>query len=91
MNTQPKMFELTNTSLLDPTIEQAFSEEVIHKYNQQPESGYIDVILELCEKYELEPETIPRLISEPIKELIQQEATNKNLLRGQTKQWSLPV
>lgn len=91
MNTHQEIFELTNKSLIDPSVGQTFSEEVIYKYNQQPNSGYIDVILELCEKYELEAETIPRLISQPIVELIEQEAKNKNLLRGESKVWSLPV
>lgn len=91
MNTQPKPFDLKNTSLMDPSIGQAFSEEVIHRYNENPDNGFIDIILELCEKYELEAETIPRLISQPIKELIEKEAKDRNLIRGSSKIWSLPV
>jgi len=49
---------------------------------------YMEAILEVCEEHGIEPDSIASLLSQPIKEKIQQEAEDLNLL---PKSGRLPV
>lgn len=42
--------------------------------------GYIDAILELCEEHHLDPSSVNKLLSKPIKDKIKLEFQNINLL-----------
>lgn len=64
-----------------------FSAEV-EKEVANKKCSYIDAILGLCEKYEIEPDTIAKLISKPIKEKLSVEGQKINLL---PKKNSLPI
>lgn len=59
-------------------IEDTFSEEV-EKY--AAESGsYIDSVLAICEKHNIEPKVAAKIITKPIKEKIEAEGRDWNLL-----------
>ena len=47
--------------------------------------NYIDAIIYMCETYEMEPFMAARLLSEPIKEKIQKEGQDINLLPKATE------
>jgi hypothetical protein len=44
-------------------------------------TSYIDAIIEYCEQNNIEIETVPKLISKPLKEKIKCEATKLNFLK----------
>jgi len=56
--------------------------ETIVKENQ---ISYIDAILQFCEENSVELETIPKLISKPLKEKLKFEATQLNFLKKTSK------
>lgn len=43
--------------------------------------SYIECVIEICERFELEVETVKSLLSKPIKEKIKFEAMSLNLLK----------
>ena len=64
--------------MLYKEIEESFLEEL---EQMAIETGsYIDSILELCEKYNIEPNVAAKLITRPIKEKIEKEGRESNLL-----------
>jgi hypothetical protein len=44
--------------------------------------SYIDAVLELCEKEDIDPTAAGKLLSKPIIEKIQAEATDLHFLKG---------
>jgi hypothetical protein len=50
---------------------------------------YIDAILELCEKHGIEPESIAKLVTKPIREKLKSEFEDRNMIRG--KKTKLPL
>lgn len=46
---------------------------------------YIDAILQFCDDNSVEVETIPKLISKPLKEKLKYEATQLNFLKKTSK------
>ena len=64
--------------MLYKEIEESFLEEL---EQMAIETGsYIDSVLELCEKYNIEPNVAAKLITKPIKEKIEKEGRESNLL-----------
>lgn len=64
--------------MLYKEIEESFLEEL---EQMAIETGsYIDSVLELCEKYNIEPNVAAKLITRPIKEKIEKEGRESNLL-----------
>lgn len=51
-------------------------EEIVRK----KKIGYLEAVLELCEKYNLEPDSVARLLSKPIIEKLQIEGQECHLL-----------
>jgi uncharacterized protein YdhG (YjbR/CyaY superfamily) len=47
--------------------------------------SYIDAIIQFCEENGVEVETIPKLISKPLKEKLKFEATQLNFLKKTSK------
>jgi len=47
--------------------------------------SYIDAIIQFCEENSVEVETIPKLISKPLKEKLKFEATQLNFLKKTSK------
>lgn len=56
-----------------------FSQD-IETYVEQNKCTYIDAILIWCEKNEIEPDTVGKLVSKPIKERLEHEMREINLL-----------
>ena len=52
--------------------------------------GYIDAIVAYCEKNAIHVETVPKLISKPLKEKLKWEATELNYLK-RTSRAKLPL
>ena len=62
-----------------------FSRE-IEKMVRELKIGYWEAVCEYCEQTGLEPETVPKLLSQQIKAQIEEEATALNLInRGEKK------
>jgi hypothetical protein len=62
-------------------------ESIAHKNNGM---SYIDAIVHFCEKNNVELESIPKLISKPLKEKLKCEAMELNLLK-RTSHAKLPL
>ena len=52
--------------------------------------GYIDAIVDYCEKNAIDVESVPKLISTPLKEKLKWEATELNFLK-RTSRAKLPL
>lgn len=52
----------------------------IQEYKDLNKCTYIDSILSLCEKYDIDPDAVKPLISKPIKEKVEVEMRQRNLL-----------
>lgn len=72
-------------------IEDTFSKEIEELYKTRKERKYIDVILELCEKHGIEPESVAKLLNKPIREKLKAEFEDRNMLRGKKKSSKLPL
>ena len=66
-----------------------FSQEV-EKIAYDNSMNYIDAIVHYCESNEIELESVPKLISKPLKEKIKYEAQELNFLK-RTSRAKLPV
>ena len=61
---------------------------IIEQLKREKKITYIDAIVSYCEKNNIETDTVGKLISKPLKEKIEVEARNLNLLQ---KTGSLPI
>lgn len=66
-------------------IEENFSREVEDLCKTRKDGLYIDAILELCEKYAVEPESVAKLLTKPIREKLKAEFEDRNMLVGSKK------
>jgi hypothetical protein len=66
-------------------IETTFSKEIEELCRDRKDGQYIDAILELCEKHGIEPESVAKLVTKPIREKLKAEFENKNMLKGGKK------
>lgn len=62
-----------------------FSQEIETIVKDDPEISYIDAIISFCEINNIELETVPKLISKPLKEKLKYEAMNLNFLKKTSK------
>tara|TARA_Y100000310_G_scaffold322763_1_gene382211 strand:+ start:1067 stop:1288 length:222 start_codon:yes stop_codon:yes gene_type:complete len=69
--------------LIEEEIE--FCKEVEKLVSSGSYDSYIDAIIHLCEQQEMEPFMAARLLSDPIKEKIQKEGQDINLLPKSTE------
>jgi hypothetical protein len=58
-----------------------FAQEIEDLVLTHGDMNYIDAIVHFCEKNSLDVESIPKLISKPLKEKIKYEATELNFLK----------
>ena len=58
-----------------------FSQEVEKIALNNSDMNYIDAVLHLCEINEIEVESVPKLISKPLKEKIKYEAQRLNFIK----------
>jgi len=72
-------------------IEETFSKEIEELCKNRKDGKYIDAILELCEKHGIEPESVAKLVTKPIREKLKAEFEDKNMMRGAKKSSKLPL
>jgi hypothetical protein len=58
-----------------------FAQEIEDLVQVNVEMNYIDAIVHFCEKNSLDVESVPKLISKPLKEKIKYEAMELNFLK----------
>ena len=58
-----------------------FSQEVEKIALTNADMNYIDAVLHLCEVKEIEVESVPKLISKPLKEKLKYEAQKLNFIK----------
>lgn len=63
-------------------IEETFAREVEELCRSRKDSSVIDAIIELCERHQIEPESVAKLVSKPIKERLKAEFEQRNMIRG---------
>ena len=62
-----------------------FAQEIEDLVQINVEMNYIDAIVHFCEKNSLDVESVPKLISKPLKEKIKYEAMELNFLKRTSK------
>jgi hypothetical protein len=67
-----------------------FAQEIESLVKENPEMSYIDAIVFFCEKNSIDVESVPKLISKPLKEKIKYEAMELNFLK-KTSRAKLPL
>ena len=67
-----------------------FAQEIESLVHTGDGMSYIDAIIHFCEKNSLDLESVPKLISKPLKEKIKAEAMQMNLLK-RTSHAKLPL
>lgn len=63
----------------------SFSQEIEKMVLTNESNSYIESIIEFCEKNNIDLESVPKLISKPLKEKIKYEAVNLNFLKKSSK------
>ena len=58
-----------------------FAQEIESLVQTNPEMNYIDAIIHFCEQNNIDVESVPKLISKPLKEKIKYEAMELNFLK----------
>ena len=58
-----------------------FAQEIESLVHNTEEMNYIEAILHFCEKNSIDLESVPKLISKPLKEKIKYEAQELNFLK----------
>ena len=67
-----------------------FAEEIEKLVLHNKEMNYIDAIVHFCEQNNLDVESVPKLISKPLKEKIKWDAQQLNFMK-KTSRAKLPV
>lgn len=67
-----------------------FTEEIENIAQQNKDMSYVDAIVFFCEKNNLDVESVPKLITKPLKEKLKGEAMELNLLK-RTSHAKLPI
>lgn len=58
----------------------------IERRVKQKNSSYLDAVMDVCETFEIEPQSIAKHLTKPVIEKIKLEASQRNLIRGKEKQ-----
>jgi hypothetical protein len=58
-----------------------FAQEIEGLVQSNPEMNYIDAIVYFCDQNSIDVESVPKLISKPLKEKIKYEAMELNFLK----------
>ena len=67
-----------------------FAQEIEGLVQINPEMNYIDAIIHFCEQNSIDVESVPKLMSKPLKEKIKYEAQELNFLK-KTSRAKLPI
>jgi hypothetical protein len=62
-----------------------FSQEIESLVNKNEDMNYIDAIVYFCEENNIDVESVPKLISKPLKEKIKYEAMELNFLKRSSR------
>ena len=62
-----------------------FSQEIESLVNKNDDMNYIDAIVYFCEQNNIDVESVPKLISKPLKEKIKYEAMELNFLKRSSR------
>lgn len=62
-----------------------FAQEIENVVQINPEMNYIDAIIYFCEHNKIDLESVPKLLSKPLKEKIKYEAMELNFLKKTSK------
>ena len=68
-----------------------FAQEIESLVIQNSDMSYIDAIIHFCEKNSIDLESVPKLISKPLKEKIKFDAENLNYMKKKSKAKMLTV
>ena len=67
-----------------------FAQEIERMVQENPELNYIDAIVVFCEQNSIELESVPKLLSKPLKEKLKFNAQELNFLK-RTSRAKLPI
>jgi hypothetical protein len=81
MKTEKVIDQLLKNKFLSPEKFALDIEKMVHSSN----CDYIEAIVHYCEENNIELETVPKLLSKPLKEKIKHNATLLNFLKKTTK------
>jgi hypothetical protein len=81
MKTEKIIDELLKSKFLSPEKFALDIEQMVHSEH----CDYIEAIVHYCEQNNIELETVPKLLSKPLKEKIKHNATLLNFLKKTTK------
>ena len=59
-----------------------FSKEVEELCGKRSKDSVIDIVMELCDKYRIEPESAAKLVTKPVKERLRAEFESRNMIKG---------
>ncbi len=62
-----------------------FAQEIENLVQYNPEMNYIDAIVHFCEENNIDLESVPKLISKPLKEKLKYEAMELNFLKKSSR------
>jgi len=62
-----------------------FAQEIESLVHNETQMSYIDAVVHLCEKNSIDLESVPKLISKPLKEKIKYEAMELNFLKRSSR------
>jgi hypothetical protein len=62
-----------------------FAQEIESLVHANDDMSYIDAIVHFCEKNNIDVESVPKLISKPLKEKIKYEAMELNFLKRSSR------
>ena len=62
-----------------------FAQEIETLVHSEDKMSYIDAIIHFCEKNSIDVESVPKLISKPLKEKIKYEAMELNFLKKSSR------
>ena len=67
-----------------------FAQEIESLVHNTEDMNYIDAIIHFCEKNNIDVESVPKLISKPLKEKIKYDAQQLNFMK-KTSRAKLPI
>tara|TARA_A200000159_G_C7309335_1_gene333824 strand:+ start:1218 stop:1475 length:258 start_codon:yes stop_codon:yes gene_type:complete len=62
-----------------------FTQEIESLVQTVPDMNYIDAIVHFCEKNSIDVESVPKLITKPLKEKLKYEAMELNFLKRSSR------
>lgn len=62
-----------------------FAQEIEKIVTEEPDMNYIDAIVYFCEMNSIDLESVPKLLSKPLKEKIRCQATELNFLKKSSR------